>query len=429
MSRGVLTAMLLGLAGAARAADAPPSDADLARAAAGRDPRVLAARAEAAQLRAESRGDLRFPDPQLRGEYGRLEPFPETVFPGELPSAEDALRPDDPDRKSWRAGLRVNLPNLWTWRAESAAARARFAAADATVDVELRAAGRPVREAALAAAWRARRVLNARAQVRAEDAVCATVQERVQAGRGTVDETVRARLELVSSRGALQSLEQDFQAAIRDVRAATGLALEADPALWAERAGPPAGSDEPLEAAQDRALAARPERRLCEARRRAADADGLVARRSVWPSPAYVEGGWRHDEEWDAREGWSVDLAINLPIFSAMTPGVRRLRALERDAANEALSAAETAILDDVRAAWEADRAARAAWQAFETEREALRGDVERLRSTVAEGSGDAVALERVERGWRALDDRLLRLQEAAAAARLRLDFATGTAP
>ena len=429
MIRRAAGGLLLALAGMGRAAEGLPSAAELARAAADRDPRVLEARAAAARVRAESRADLRFPDPQLRGEYGDLEPFPEIVLPGSLPDPEEALLPDEPHRESWRAGLRVNLPNLWTWRAESSAARARAAAADATAEMESFAAGRSVRERALAAAWLARRIGNARAQLRAEDAVCAAVQERVQAGRGMADESVRARLARLSCGAQVQSLEQDFAAVLRELRAATGLELAADPEVWEASAALLSPSSEALEAAQDRALSARPEPRRYAAECRAAEAGERATRWAALPAPAHVEGSWRHDEEWETREGWSVELAITLPVFSAMTPGARRLRALERNAAREAQAASEAAILDDVRAAWDAERAAHAAWEQFEAERATLLGELEQLRRTGEEGGVAAADLERVDRDWRALEDRNLRLQEAAAAARLRLDFATGTPP
>ncbi len=391
---------------AVHAPDAPLTLAAATEQALARDARVAAQRAavNAARVAVRAAKDLR--DPELRLTYGQ-DATEATVLGGA-----------DEDRDQYEAGLRIYAPNIWSAAAKRRAARERVLASQAGLS-------RAEWQATLRVKRRFAEIGYLEAKVELAERLAAVQADRRDAasarhaqGAALPDEMASAGLRKLAALGELDSAQQQLTRARGDLAALLG--IEDAAALKIETlppAGLPGRMPESAEACAS-ALEHRADLRQLDHELAAADADLRTAKRERVPSLTYVQLSYQERYGFEDNEGWAVQGAMNLPLFSLATAGEADVRAAEVKQRRADLEAYREQVAQEVRDALAVAAAAAETVRRYESEAGPL---IEELRAA-AEMMKDHPSVDRESYGR--LQAELLQTEAARLDARHAYDEA-----
>ena len=280
-----------------------------------------------------------------------------------------AGRPGDPtvafSRRSITAheSFTLSLPLPWPGRgARVSAATAEAVAVGADLDAAKNLARRAMRllwfglaareDLASAAADRAGRL----------NGVADAVKELHDAGRVSLLELSRARAD--AALAAADTVQASEEARTAEAGLRRWMALPSTERVTVARPLPPFEAEGPIETALETAAARSPLARSAEARFKAAEARLRLASALRFPGVAVEAGADRNDP---TQPGTDKSIGVSLTVPLGAGPGIAIAKA-ERDGARALLDSAKREALDATETAWRAAHAARARYQAIETE-------------------------------------------------------------
>lgn len=362
-----------------------------------RDPRVKTARAALRLAQAERRVAVEWQDPELRLTYG------ETDIPGDLLTPRER-------RDEYEATARFYPPSPWTAGPKRRAGRARVRAAEADWRGAVRQVAMDVRRLFAEVAYLREdfRLVEELASVR--DAARRTMEESRERGGATSVEWATAAAGCLESALERDDVGRQLERAeaalaemigvedLQDVR----IEFRVFPVVDSTAASPDVLCDVAKDRRQDLVALAW--------RLRGVEADLSAARRNRVPWLAHVQASYQERRGLEEDDGWAVQGAVPVPLFSLVTAGEDDVLAREVERMRIELEGIEEQVRRDVRAALADLQSAAEGVRRLKTESEPLLAE---LRSALTSSK------ENLELGLQArLEQRLVEAERAQLALR-----------
>lgn len=356
-------------------------------------------------------------DPQLRFAYGESDR-----------TEEAGLGPEEDKRRRYRGVLRLYAPNPWVRNAVANAGDARMQLAAANLRAAEYEVAAQIHEQFHDIRRRRteREILQRIADVRRDQ--LERTEERLSGGVDTASAVVLARIDCLDAKMGWKEALRDEHRALADLAAFLGFedgrGLEPVFPPAPPSAGAPA--DEDLEELTERAFERRSDLAAVEWRAEVARWDVSAARRASVPWFAHIQGAYLEERNGVDEDTWSVQAAVDLPVFS-LTGSHVGIAAAELEQFQAEAGRARAQVRSEVRQSLGRLRLARDELERFERETTPV---LDQLNASLASDVGTSLRpADRADLQEAILKAEQLRLDAALAyeLAWLELQIATGS--